>query len=168
MFSASHKPQVSLHQQQSNVLITYYKSLDQLLPYLSYPIWFIIHWYQFVLSCMMVSSVFAKSNSFLFCRSTFWPPLSLIQFPLLKPWQGRRVVGLWRNVSNLKSTMDMVHDAIYCLPLGDIKVHYSSWKSESFGTLFPTFAILHIQRNNQNDIDSLFTAVHNVLLQTFL
>ena len=29
-------------------------------------------------------------------------------------------------VSNLKSTMEVVHDAIYCLPLGDIKVHYSS------------------------------------------
>ena len=55
IFTATYKPQASLHQKQRNVLISYYRSPNQLLPSLSHPNRFMIRQNQFILGCMMVS-----------------------------------------------------------------------------------------------------------------
>ena len=59
--STNYKPQASLHQQQLNVLFSYYKSPSKLLPSLSHPDRFIISPNQFILGQTIVS-IFRTRN----------------------------------------------------------------------------------------------------------
>ena len=70
--STNYKPQASLHQQQLNVLFSYYKSPSKLLPSLSHPDRFIILPNQFILgqTIVMEKLYYPFSKRPLLCSST--------------------------------------------------------------------------------------------------